>query len=118
LTARIKAVLKRKNEIENDIITFKFGNIYVDFKKMECLKSGSRINMSFKEFEILKFFIKHAEELVTRNQLLDEVWGYDTFPTTRTVDNYILMLRKKLEDNHSVPKHIQTIHNAGYKFVM
>jgi DNA-binding response OmpR family regulator len=70
-----------------------------------------------KEYEIIKFFAKHEGEVITRNMLLDEVWGYETFPTTRTVDNYILMLRKKLEDNPSVPKHILTIHSAGYKFV-
>jgi len=118
LIARIKAVLKRKNDIQNDVAHFAFGNISLDFKKVECMKNSNKVNMSFKEFEIMKFFIKHIDEVVTRNQLLDEVWGYETFPTTRTVDNYILMLRKKLEDNPSVPKHIQTIHNAGYKFVV
>jgi DNA-binding response OmpR family regulator len=117
LTARIKAVLKRKNDIQTEISTYLYGGITIDFKKMECMKNDKKVNLSFKEFEIMKFFIKHEEELVTRNQLLDEVWGYETFPTTRTVDNYILMLRKKLEENPSIPKHIQTIHNAGYKFV-
>jgi len=80
-------------------------------------KGKKNIEMSLKEFEIMKFFIKHEGEVVTRNQLLDEVWGYDIFPTTRTVDNYILTLRKKLETDHSLPKHILTFHLKGYKFI-
>jgi len=71
--------------------------------------------LSVTEFKILKYFIQHEEEVVSRDQLLDEVWGYDTFPTTRTVDNYILSLRKKIEDEPSEPKHIVTIPKGGYR---
>jgi len=117
LYARIKTILRRKTYIEQEFETYSFGDIDINFKKMECLKGRINVDMSLKEFEIIKFFAKHEGEVITRNQLLDEVWGYETFPTTRTVDNYILMLRKKLEDNPSVPKHILTIHTAGYKFV-
>ena len=117
LIARVKSVLKRRQIIREDIKEHRFGSVIIDFKKMECLKNDKQIEMSFKEFEILKFFLQHEEEVVTRNMLLDEVWGYETFPTTRTVDNYILTLRKKIEDNPSTPKHILTIHSAGYKFV-
>ena len=84
---------------------------------MEVKNGKEIINMSLKEFEILKFFIKHEGELVTRNLLLDKVWGYDVFPSTRTIDNYIMMIRKKIESNLSHPEHMLTFHTAGYKFV-
>ena len=117
LEARIKALLRRRQEIEKDIDIFKFGNVTLDFKRMEAVKGNKQIKLSLKEFEIMRYFIKHEGEVISRDKLLDEVWGYDTFPTTRTVDNFILMLRKKLEDNPSNPKHILTFHSAGYKFV-
>jgi len=117
LIARIKSILRRRVNIEQEFDSYSFGDIDINFKKMESKKGGKNIDMSLKEYEIIKFFAKHEGEVITRNMLLDEVWGYETFPTTRTVDNYILMLRKKLEDNPSVPKHILTIHSAGYKFV-
>jgi DNA-binding response OmpR family regulator len=117
LIARIKALLRRRNEIHKDIEKYSFGNVDVDFKRMETCKKSKQVKMSLKEFEILKFFINHEGEVVSRDKLLDEVWGYENYPTTRTVDNFILMLRKKIEDNPSVPKHILTFHSAGYKFV-
>jgi DNA-binding response OmpR family regulator len=117
LQARIKALLRRKSEIGKEIESCSFGDIALDFKKLEASKRGSLIKLSLKEFEVLKYFIKHEGEVITRDMLLDKVWGYQTFPTTRTVDNYILMLRKKIEDNPSEPKHILTFHSAGYKFV-
>jgi len=117
LIARINAILRRVNNIEKEFDNYSFSDVVIDFKKMEIKKGKKDIEMSLKEFEIMKFFVKHEAEVVTRNQLLDEVWGYEVFPTTRTVDNYILMIRKKLESNPAVPKHILTIHSAGYKFV-
>jgi DNA-binding response OmpR family regulator len=117
LMARIKALLRRRFEIEKDINDYCFGDFILDFKKMEAYKNKKSVKLSLKEFEIMKFFIKHEGEVVTRDKLLDKVWGYETFPSTRTVDNFILMLRKKIEDNPSVPKHILTFHSAGYKFV-
>lgn len=117
LIARIKAILRRINNIEKEFENFTFGDIYLDFKKLIAKKGKKILEMSLKEFEILKFFIKNEDNVISRNQLLDEVWGYDVFPTTRTVDNYILMIRKKIENNPSIPKHILTIHSAGYKFV-
>ena len=117
LIARIKALLRRRIEIQKDIEKFSFGNVELDFKRMEANKKNKQVKMSLKEFEILKFFISHEGEVVSRDRLLDEVWGYENYPTTRTVDNFILMLRKKIEDNPSVPKHILTFHSAGYKFV-
>ena len=73
--------------------------------------------MSVREIEVLRYLAEHEDSIVTRDMLLDEVWGYDAFPTTRTVDNYILSLRKKLEADPSDPKHILTIHGKGYRFV-
>jgi DNA-binding response OmpR family regulator len=117
LIARINAILRRVNNIENEFDNYSFSDVIIDFKKMEVKRGKKNVEMSLKEFEIMKFFLKHEGEVVTRNQLLDEVWGYEVFPTTRTVDNYILMIRKKLESNPSIPKHILTMHSAGYKFV-
>jgi len=117
LLARIKAILKRRVAIEDSFDFYEFDDVKVNFKNMETTKGDKHIKMSLKEYELLKFFIRHIDEVVTRNTLLDEVWGYDVFPTTRTVDNYIMMLRKKIEANPAIPKHLQTIHSAGYKFV-
>jgi DNA-binding response OmpR family regulator len=117
LLSRIKAVLRRKATIEDVMDIYTIGEIEINFRKMEASKGKKKIYMSLKEYEILKFFINHKEEVVSRNLLLDEVWGYEVFPTTRTVDNYIMMLRKKIEKNPSVPKHFLTIHSAGYRFV-
>ena len=117
LMARVKAILRRISKVEQENEEYSFSGITLNFKKMEIYKGKKKIEMSLKEFEILSYFIKHEGEVISRNSLLDEVWGYEVYPTTRTVDNYILMLRKKIEDDHSHPKHIFTIHTAGYKFV-
>lgn len=117
LLARIKAILRRRSSIEENIEVYTFSNIRIDFRKMETTKDNKNINLSLKEYEIMKFFIHNEDNVVSRDTLLDKVWGYEVFPTTRTIDNYILMLRKKLEDNPAVPKHIMTIHSVGYRFV-
>ena len=117
LLARVKAVLRRKFEAEHDIEEYSFGDVYLDFKKMEATKGKKKLDLSAKEFEIMKFFIKREGQVVSRNTLLDEVWGYDIYPTTRTVDNYILSLRKKIEEKPAKPRHLLTVHTAGYKFV-
>ncbi len=117
LLARVKAVLRRKFEAEHDIDEYSFGDVHLDFKKMEGMKGKKKLDLSAKEFEIMKFFIKREGQVVSRNSLLDEVWGYDVYPTTRTVDNYILSLRKKIEEQPAKPRHLLTVHTAGYKFV-
>ncbi len=117
LLARIKAVLRRYENNEGKTIDeFTFGNISVSFSKHELYKDGDPVKMSETEFKILKYFIEHEGEVITRTMLLDDVWGYESFPTTRTVDNYILSLRKKIEENPSKPQYLLTIHTAGYKF--
>jgi len=117
LMARVKAILRRRSVILNEFANFSFDDVTLDFAKLEAKKGNKKIEMSLKEYEILKYIIRHEGNIVSRNDLLDEVWGYESFPTTRTVDNYILMLRKKIEADPSHPKHILTFHSAGYKFV-
>jgi DNA-binding response OmpR family regulator len=117
LHARVKALLRRKGELKKGIEEFSFGGISVDFKKQEAKKKGKALKLSAKEFEILHYFVQREGEVVTREMLLDDVWGYTNFPTTRTVDNYILSIRKKIEDDPSKPKHLLTVHTAGYKFM-
>jgi len=117
LHARIKALLRRKQELRKEIDEYAFGSVQADFRKQEATRKGKSLKLSAKEFNILHFFVQREGEVVTREMLLDGVWGYENFPTTRTVDNYILSLRKKIEDNPSRPKHILTVHTTGYKFV-
>jgi len=117
LIARIKAIQRRiENYRSGDIKNYKFGNIEVDFKKMEILRGETPISLSVTELNVLKYLIEKKGEVVTRDDLLNEVWGYDAYPTTRTVDNYILSLRKKIEENPAEPQHILTVYKAGYKF--
>lgn len=117
LHARIKALLRRQPQLKKDLDEYAFGDVHLDFKKQEATKGNKPLRLSNREFRILKHFVEHEGEVVSRDQLLDEVWGYEVFPTTRTVDNYILSLRKKIENNPSRPVHLLTVHTAGYKFV-
>ena len=117
LLARVRAVLRRfsPDKILPDIIEFE--NVKLDFKKYQAFVKDHEINLSSKEFDILKYLIDHEGEAVHRHDLLNEVWGYEAMPTTRTVDNFILDLRKKLEHDPAHPKHILSIRGVGYKFV-
>ena len=117
LLARVKAILRRKPDLKPDIDEYSFDGIYLDFKGRSALKDKKSFDLSNLEFKVLKFFVQHEGEVIERNKLLDEVWGYKNYPSTRTVDNFILSLRKKIEVDPAHPKHILTIHGAGYKFV-
>ena len=117
LIARVKALLRRKFEIKKELEEYSFSNVSIDFKKHEAFKDKEALKLSTTEFNILKYFILREGEVVTRDQLLDDVWGYDAYPTTRTIDNYILSLRKQIEDDPANPEHLITIHKAGYKFI-
>ena len=117
LLARIKALLRRQTEIKNQLTEYSFDDIYLDFKKQEARKGKKILDLTAKEFELIQYFVERESIVISRSQLLDDVWGYESLPTTRTVDNYILSLRKKLESSPSHPKHLLTIHTAGYKFV-
>lgn len=117
LLARVRAHLRRAAKQIAEIETFTFGEVELDFKKYRAAKLGKELELSAREFEILKYLIRRQGEIVTRDQLLDEVWGYDSNPITRTVDNHIVKLRQKIEDDPSNPQHIVTIHRVGYRFV-
>lgn len=117
LVARVKALLRRLQEIRPEVEEYSFGDVYLNFKKQEAKKGNSPMELSVMEFKVMKYFIQREGEVIERNKLLDEVWGYENYPSTRTVDNFILNLRKKIEDDHSNPKHLLTVHGAGYKFV-
>jgi DNA-binding response OmpR family regulator len=116
LHARIRALLRRRTEIRNEPETFAFGNVFVDFTRREVRRGDENMKFSNREFDVLRHFIVHEGELVTRDHLLTAVWGYESFPTTRTVDNFILSIRKKIENDFSAPTHLVTVHAAGYKF--
>jgi DNA-binding response OmpR family regulator len=91
--------------------------VKVDFTKMELRRDGELVPMTSQEFKVLKFMIQNAERVLTREELLNQVWGYRNYPSTRTVDNHILRLRQKLEADPANPLHFRTVHSAGYKFV-
>ncbi len=116
LKARIKAIMRRGNRKVDNVDEYSFGNVKLDFKKHEAVKKGKSVRFTEREFKLLRYMIEHRGEALTRDVLLDKVWGYESFPTTRTVDNYILSLRHKIEDEPSHPKFILTVHTSGYKF--
>lgn len=116
LLARIRAHLRRATKQVVDIESFTFGDVELNFKKYAARKGGQALDLSAREFEILRYLIRHRGEIVTRDQLLDEVWGYRSTPVTRTVDNHIARLRQKIESDPSEPRHIITVHRIGYRF--
>jgi two-component system alkaline phosphatase synthesis response regulator PhoP len=117
LLARVKAVLRRTSVVPKDQDRRSFGEVEVDLRKCRVLKSGKAIDISSKEFELLKYFIVHSGETLSRDRLLEDVWGYDNYPTTRTVDTHLVRLRQKLEPNPDQPQYFLTVHGTGYRFV-
>ncbi|HEX8565116.1 MAG TPA: response regulator transcription factor [Pyrinomonadaceae bacterium] len=118
LLARIEALLRRspqKNQ-NNQPETYNFGSISIDFRRAEIRKDGLPVELSALEFKLLQHLIEHRGKMLSRDELLDEVWGYDATPTTRTVDVHIAWLRQKLEPNPRRPQYIITVHGLGYKF--
>ena len=116
LLARSRAAVRRSQRppISEQ---FHFGAVTGDFAKMKLERDGQSVAMTAHEFNLLKFFIQNAERVLSRPELLNEVWGYEHYPSTRTVDNHIWKLRLKLEDDPANPVHFQTVHGAGYKFI-
>jgi DNA-binding response OmpR family regulator len=108
-----KAWLRNLNSTD----TFEFGGVRGCFSTMEIHRNGRPIILTFKEFKTLEYLIKNPRRAISRDELLNEVWGYENYPCTRTVDNHILKLRKKLEAEPSNPKHFHTVHSSGYKFL-
>jgi DNA-binding response OmpR family regulator len=118
LMARVEAVLRRCGSgPARRESSLSFADVTIDFDRHEATKGDRSIDLSPREFRLLQFFAEHRGDVVTREQLLDAVWGYDTIPFTRTVDTHVAKLRKKIEDEPSDPRHLITVHRVGYKFV-
>lgn len=94
-----------------------FGDVSADLAKMEVRRAGTEVTLTAHEFKLLRYFLTHVERVLTREELLQDVWGYHFFPTTRIVDNQVLKLRQKLEEDPARPVHFRTVHGLGYKFV-
>jgi DNA-binding response OmpR family regulator len=117
LLARVRALLRRAyppNELPDEL---RFFDVVVDFKRYAASKGDRKLELTPKEFGVLRYLAARAAEVVRRDELLDEVWGYDTDVTTRTVDNHVASLRAKIEDQASEPRFLITVHGIGYKIV-
>lgn len=119
LLARIEALLRRAPSAEPTVNaeTYQFGQVRVDFRRAEAYFDDRMVGLSAREFQLLRYFIEHRGNTISRDELLNEVWGYNAMPSTRTVDVHIAWLRQKLEPNPRHPQYILTIHGLGYKFV-
>jgi DNA-binding response OmpR family regulator len=116
LVARLHALRRRTFQFTPESL-YIFGDVMVDFMKMEVVRGRVQIPLALKEFRALEFMIKNARRAISRDELLNKVWGYENYPSTRTVDNHILKLRQKLESDPANPAHLVTIHGLGYKFM-
>jgi DNA-binding response OmpR family regulator len=117
LMARVKAVLRRVSLQARAPDVYRFSDVEVNIRGNEVRRAGKPVELSPKEFALLAYFISHPAETLSRDRLLDEVWGYENYPNTRTVDTHIVHLRHKLEPNPEEPQFILTVHGSGYKFV-
>ena len=115
--ARVKALLRRGPGKDVQLENCRFGTVEVDFKNYRASKDGVPVNLTQREFEMMKLFVKNRDKVISRNRFLNEIWGYDRFPTTRTVDAHIASLRQKLETDPEHPRFIVTAHGLGYKFI-
>jgi two-component system, OmpR family, alkaline phosphatase synthesis response regulator PhoP len=121
LLARIEALLRRGRPTIHPpapVESFQFGEVTIDFRRAEVTKAGEPLDLSAREFKLLRYFVEHPGAALSRDELLNEVWGYNAMPSTRTVDVHVAWLRQKLEDNPRHPQHILTVHGLGYKFVV
>jgi DNA-binding response OmpR family regulator len=118
LVARLRALIRRASRLNpKEADVYVFADVMVDFCRIEITRGGQRIAVTRKEFKTLEFFTKNAQRVISREELLNEVWGYQNYPCTRTVDNHMLKLRQKLESNPSKPSHFLTVYGQGYKFL-
>ena len=117
LIARVDRFLRRRQKPATTVTTYSFGECEIDFVKMSARHAGKSIVITAHQFKLLKYFLDNAERVLSREELLQEIWGYNSYPTTRTVDNQILQLRRKLETGSTEPRHLQTVYGAGYRFV-
>jgi DNA-binding response OmpR family regulator len=117
LLARVRAIVRRAHPPKPLPDQLQFNDVVVDFKRYEARRGERRIEMTRKEFGMLQYLAARSGEVVRRDELLEEVWDYKNYPTTRTVDNHVLALRGKLEEDPAAPRHLITVHGVGYKFV-
>ena len=115
--ARVRAILRRSEGAKKRLARYRFADVELDFETYVATKGGEALELSPREFELLRYLIERKGETVTRDRLLEDVWGYDSYPSTRTVDTHIAKLRAKIGDSGSEPRYILTIHGAGYKFI-
>ena len=116
LLARVRALLRRA-QVTHEIDQINFDNVVIDFRAYKAERNSEPLELSAREYRLLKYLVAKKGVVVTRDELLDEVWGYNSYPSTRTVDNHIARLRQKIERDVETPKHILTVHGVGYKFV-
>ena len=116
LLARVEAQLRRAPAVPHPAEGYVFGDIKVDFRRAEAMKEGQPLELSAREFQLLRYFLEHRGATLTREELLNEVWGYNSMPSTRTVDVHVAWLRQKIEPNPRHPQFILTVHGMGYKF--
>jgi two-component system alkaline phosphatase synthesis response regulator PhoP len=116
LVARIRVCLRREAP-QAQLPRYHFGNVEIDFEKYEVTVGKKPVQLTQREFELMRFLIRNRDKVISRDRLLDEVWGYSLYPTTRTVDTHILNLRKKLEEDPANPSYILSVYGGGYKFV-
>ena len=117
LLARIKAVLRRTKRFEEEMTSFTFDDVEIDFERHTVMKDGELLDLSAREFNLLRFLISNNGKALSRSEILNEVWGYDYYGTQRTVDNLISNLRQKLETDPDNPEHILTVWGVGYRFL-
>jgi two-component system alkaline phosphatase synthesis response regulator PhoP len=118
LLARLEALLRRAPAVPPPATdSYQFGEIRIDFRRAEVQRAGVAVELSAREYQLLRYLVDHREVILSREELLEKVWGYDATPLTRTVDVHIAWLRQKLEDNPRHPQFILTVHSMGYKFV-
>jgi DNA-binding response OmpR family regulator len=117
LLARVKSVLRRTAVVPKDKEQHSFADVQVDLRRCRVVRSGKALDISSKEFDLLKYFICHPGETLSRDRLLEDVWGYENYPTTRTVDTHLVRLRQKLEPDPEQPQYFLTVHGTGYRFV-
>jgi two-component system alkaline phosphatase synthesis response regulator PhoP len=117
LLARVKSVLRRTAVLPKDKEQHSFSDVEVDLRRCRVVRSGKALDISSKEFDLLKYFICHPGETLSRDRLLEDVWGYENYPTTRTVDTHLVRLRQKLEPDPEQPQYFLTVHGTGYRFV-
>ena len=117
LLARVRAILRRTDGSKKRLSRYRFADLELDFETYRAKKGGEPLDLSPREFELLRYLIERKGETVSRDRLLEDVWGYESYPSTRTVDTHIAKLRAKIGDSGSEPRYILTIHGTGYKFV-